>query len=82
MKMSDIKASDVTTGLQDTEWALVVGGEIIRDKQRITEIARIVNNHDELVEALEVMIACTDKDIYPAFVDQAKEALKQAKRSE
>ena len=92
MKMSDVKASDITIGLSSTTWGLVCDGEIIRDKERVTKVAHMVNSHDRLVEALELCIGVIDLYGIDIGIDlknnpsngrkKVEKALKQAKGEE
>ena len=94
MKMIDyfdyVKAVDITTGLNDTEFSVVDGDGIIGTKERAKAAAHAINCHDGLVDALERVVKWNElsvetrvdigsngeRDYYRAIVE---EALDQAK---
>ena len=53
--MSEVSVEDITQGIANTTFGLVVDGGIIRDRNQLEEIENRVNCHDELVEALEAI---------------------------
>jgi len=62
MKMSEVSVEDITQGLEDTAFGLVVDGGIIRDRDQLEEIVKRLTCHDELVEALEMIKASCEDD--------------------
>ena len=68
MKMSEVfsnvRAEDITSGLNDTEYGLVDDHGIARTRTTAIAAAHAINCHDELGEALEALIRNTQFTAY------------------
>lgn len=81
--------SYIDTVNQQIEWdhTDVMQPPELHDHQTCHELDLIANNHDKLVEALEALISSAENNsghepslsLYQRTLDEAKEALKQAK---